>query len=222
MLREVDQIAVKSAHDEEVLSEFVKQYEFFILKVASKTARKFVSKSDDEWSIALIAFNEAIKKYDYDKGSFIAFAELIIHQNLVDYYRMQGRHSGELHLEWIEDEVSVDFNDNNLKLEIEAIAQVLNGYDFSFMDLVGCSPKAVKTKSACAKAITYLLDKPELVSKMHISKQLPIKAIKQGTGIPRKILERHRKYIIAAVEILLGDYPYLAEYLSCIKEVSVI
>jgi RNA polymerase sigma factor len=42
--------------------------------------------------------------------------------------------------------------------------------------------------------------------------------IEKNTNVPRKILERHRKYIIAAIEILSGEYPYLADYLRYIRE----
>jgi len=37
------------------------------------------------------------------------------------------------------------------------------------------------------------------------------------SGVPRKIIERHRKYIIAATEIVGGDYPHLSQYMSFIK-----
>ena len=47
-----------------------------------------------------------------------------------------------------------------------------------------------------------------------------IKKIIENTLLPRKILERHRNYIIAAVEILSGEYPLLAEYLSFIRKVE--
>lgn len=159
-----------------------------------------------------------MKKYDYERGSFISFAKLIIRNNLIDYYRVQGRHSKEIQVEQIEDEAIVEYNDNNLKLEIEAITQVLNSYKFSFMDLTDCSPKASKTKTACAKAVSYLLKNPLLMNEMRASKQLSVKIIEKNMGIPRKVIERHRKYIITAAEILYGDYPYLAEYLSYIRE----
>jgi RNA polymerase sigma factor len=42
--------------------------------------------------------------------------------------------------------------------------------------------------------------------------------IEKNSQVPRKILERHRKYIVAAIEILSGEYPYLAEYLRYIRE----
>jgi RNA polymerase sigma factor len=64
------------------------------------------------------------------------------------------------------------------------------------------------------------LKNPVLLSELMNSKQLPLKIIENNLKIPRKILERHRKYIIAAIEILYGEYPYLAEYLHYIREVD--
>jgi len=47
---------------------------------------------------------------------------------------------------------------------------------------------------------------------------LPIKDIESCEKLPRKILERHRKYIIAGAEILKGDYPILSGYLKFVRE----
>lgn len=216
-LREIDQMAVESAKDEKKLSSFIKQNEFFILKAASRISKRYISKNDDEWSVALVAFSGAVLKYDYAKGSFFSFAELIIHQNLIDYYRAKGRRDKEIPVDRIEEEALVEYNDDNLKFEIEAVSEVLETYGFSFMDLTDCSPKAEKTRRACAKAVAYLLYHPALISEMREKKQFPLKITEKNAGVPRKILERHRKYLIAAAEILSGDYPYLSDYLSFMK-----
>ena len=217
MMRELDQRAVKAANDAQELNALIEEYDSFILKSASKAVKRYVSKNDDEWSIALSAFSEAIQKYSFEKGSFISFAELMINRRLIDYFRAQRKFVVEDQVDWIEDNAIIE-NDDNLKLEIEAISQVLEYYGFSFMDLAECSPKAQKTKTACAKAVVYLLEKPMLITEIRNSKQLPIKLIAKNVGLPRKIIERHRKYIIAAVEILYGDYPYISEYLSFVRE----
>jgi len=53
---------------------------------------------------------------------------------------------------------------------------------------------------------------------MRRTRNLPVKAIENSLQIPRKIIERHRKYIITAIEIISGDYPMLCEYLRFVKE----
>jgi RNA polymerase sigma factor len=86
------------------------------------------------------------------------------------------------------------------------------------MDLTACSPHAQKTKSVCARAVNYVLDNQLLLNELRSKRKLPIITIEKNAKVPRKILERHRKYIIAAVEILSGEYPILAEYLRYIRE----
>lgn len=217
-MRELDRRVVAAAKDAQLLSELIEQHEQFILRSAAKTAKRNVLKSDDEWSIALTAFYDAIKKYSYNKGSFIAFAELLIHNKLVDYYRCQNKYNAELQADWIDDRATDDSNDYSIKYEIEALGEVLNRYGFTFSDLAESSPKTGKTRTSCARIVTYIMQKPILIADMRSTKQLPLKIIEKNTQTPRKIIERHRKYIVAAVEILSGDYPYLSEYLRYIKE----
>ena len=63
-----------------------------------------------------------------------------------------------------------------------------------------------------------LLKDPALFQKMRETGNFPIKEISERAGVMRKILERHRKYIIAAAEILNGEYPLLAEYMNYIRK----
>ena len=45
-----------------------------------------------------------------------------------------------------------------------------------------------------------------------IKKKLPIQELAQKLGVTVKMLEKHRRYLIAAFLIHSGDYPYLKEY----------
>jgi len=53
---------------------------------------------------------------------------------------------------------------------------------------------------------------------MRLKKLLPIRELSEESGVVRKILDRHRKYIIAGAEILDGDFPILASYLRSVRE----
>ena len=156
----------------------------------------------------------------------------MIEHRLTDYFRSQARFASEMQTEpyLFEGEVDEDSenmgfqinvmkqasvsDDNPLLDEIVAISEYLDIYGITFTELTECSPKAGKTKDSCVSAIRYLKEHPVLISNMKATKQLPIKIISENAKVPRKILERHRKYIITAAEILSGDYPKLAEYLS--------
>jgi RNA polymerase sigma factor len=205
-------MVVQAKDDEKALEDFIRSQEGFIIKAASRASKHYVTKSDDEWSIALSAFVEAVEKYELEKGSFMAFAELLIRRRLIDWFRINGRNNEEIHVEDIENEPDTSRETEELKLEILALEGVLKEYGISFMDLTDASPKAQKTRDACRKAINWIVSNPMIINQMKESSQLPIKIIENNSGVPRKILERHRKYIIAVVEILTGDYPWLNEY----------
>ncbi|QSX09154.1 hypothetical protein J0B03_03535 [Alkalibacter rhizosphaerae] len=216
-MRELDQ-RIKSIAEEknkEKLEQLIREWEFFILKSAVRVSKKYVSKQDEEWSVALEAFMEAVQRYDMDKGAFLPFARRMIHHRLVDHFRKQGRSGSELPLESL-DRLRVykpDPTSRDLRDEIDALTQVLQLYGLDFADLAKASPKSDKTVKACKKILFFLTSHPELTELIKDSKLLPLKEIEKNTGVPRKTIERHRKYLIAAMEILTGDYPYLAAYI---------
>ncbi|MBR0598732.1 hypothetical protein [Sinanaerobacter chloroacetimidivorans] len=233
-MREIDQNAIKAQSDAAYLEIFIKEYEVFILHTAHKSAGKYITKRDDQWAVALSAFHEAILSYDMDKGAFLSFAEIVIKRRLYDDKRKQLRHSNEIFIDSYSLENDMDVDDISIKqevmakttmvqqdiakLEIEAISDILKEYGFSFSDLAQVSPKAAKTKKICAQAIIYLIDHPVLFHEMKQNKTIPLKVLEKNGGLPRKVLERHRKYIIAGTEIISGDYPVLAEYLSYVRK----
>jgi RNA polymerase sigma factor len=235
-MREIDRSAVKAKSERDYREEFLCSFEAFVLQTAHKVTNRYITKSDDTWSVAFFAFNEAIDAYELDKGSFIPFAEMVIRRRLYDHIRKESRADAELLVDpicfsgqpdpeagdvalfrQVVDKTSVDM-ENRARWEIEAISQVLDSYGFCFMDLVSVSPKAKKTKTACARAVAFLMDHPDLMERMKTFKTLPATAIEKNLKIPRKILDRHRKYIIAAAEIVSGDYPVLSEYMTYIKK----
>ena len=237
VLHDIDSLAIEAKSNETVMNQLITEHQSYILKRASRVTHTYVTTSDDEWSIAMQAFVEAIHQFDGTRGHFLNLANLIIQRRLTDYYRSQAKHHAEItinpaafELRGEEDQQSVvqsqiakkvlGHEEDGLKLEIQVIAPILHTYGFSFFDLVDSSPKAEKTKHSCSQIVAYLLKNQLLLTEMRATKQLPIKIMEKNVGIPRKIIERHRKYIIAVVEMLSGEFPYLAEYVSTIKEES--
>lgn len=236
-MREIDRLAVEAADDAHKLTQLILENERFILRCASRAANRYVTKSDDEWSVALSAFAQAVTTYRFDRGSFLSLAELAIRRRLIDYQKSQARYGNEITVnpsvfdsepDEENEDISIRISLNgkmacagdgaDARLEIQAVNDTFAGYAFSFFDLPDYAPKSAKTKAACAKAAAFLLKNPPLIEEMRTLRQLPLKLIEKYADVPRKILERHRKYIIAAVEILSGEYPYLAEYVRYIKE----
>ncbi len=231
-----DKEAILAKNNPAELESFILKNKPFILKCAYTHTKRFITVSDDEYSVSLSAFLDAVKGYEEDKGSFLGFAENVIRRRLIDFYRSQTKLKKELQVdphdfetEPEEDEGSVALKmqiankvsyqeDDSLKLEIEAASAEFAKFGFRFFDLAQCSPKAEKTKAACTIAVKYILKNKDILNEMYNTGNLPMKILKKNTGVPQKILERHRRYIIAAVVILSGEYPYLTEYLWKIKK----
>ena len=239
----MDQAALAAKTDEGSLEILITENKDLILRCASRAAGRFLTDSDDEWSVALMAFHEAVGAYQEDKGHFEALASTVIRRRVIDYLRSERRYDMELSVapetfggELEEDPTALQMEVRSATAglsetqestrpgtsatrdEIDAVQQLLSGYGFSFFDLTECSPKAGKTKNSCALAVRTLLADPALLEKLRNSRTLPIKELSVRSGVSRKILDRHRKYIIAAAELLSGDFPILAEYMAFIRK----
>ncbi len=233
----MDDRVMEAQRDETAMNLLVAESKGFILRCASKVCKRFVTDSDDEYEVALLAFWEAAKQYNQGSGSFSSFAALVIRRRLMDFFDSQSRRKREIaaghSMTWDEDErqaggviaevqrvVIQNSGDDTdvVKEEIAAISGVLRDYGFSFFDVAEASPKAGKTKKCCARAVNWMLALLDRLIQMRKTRSLPVTAISAALDIARKILERHRRYIITATEILDGDYPHLAEYLDYIRK----
>lgn len=241
----ISEEVLKAQKDSVYRDDFIRANRKFILSKAYGVVGHFVNENDDEYSVALIAFNEAIDSYKEEKGDFFALSSLIIKRRLIDYIKSESKYKNEVSTDALGADIDNNSEDANMAFsmevkakeaemsklgnsytpessslqdEIQAISLILKKYGFTFFDLVECSPKSEKTKKSCALAINYIIEDRNIIEKMRKTLLLPIKEIKDNAGVPRKILERHRKYIIAAVEIMDGDFPQIAEYMAYIRK----
>ena len=199
----------------------------FIRRCASRAAGRFVDSHDDACSEAMIAFNDAISAYRPERGAFHPFAAVAIHNRVTDLLRRESRSAvcvpfSAMPAQDVETPFEVEdpkqaFSD--AAFEIAAAKQELNALGVDFFDLPKASPKAEKTKAACMQVIGYLLHEPLLLQAVHKTACLPGKTLMQELGVSSKVLERHRKYILAGLVILGGDYPTLQGYFDTRKGV---
>ncbi|MED4299928.1 RNA polymerase sigma factor SigI [Geobacillus stearothermophilus] len=218
--------------NEALRNELIQQYKPFIAKTVSGVCKRFIREEDDEASIGLIAFNEAIEKYAPHKGgSFLSFAELLIKRRLIDYIRKEARtrdavwytedrEDGEQTAQaYLDAKLSVDefykqIEQEQRREEIIHYQQVLKQFGIHFHDLVEQSPKHKDARLNAIRVAQLLVEKEELLGLLFQKKQLPIKQLETMASVSRKTIERNRKYIIAVAVILAGDYIYLKDYIK--------
>ncbi len=220
----IKQAQMEGQKGEDAFAVLVRRLERHLLYGAYQVSGRYITKSDEEWSVTLLAFHEAVKKYAPDKGSFLAFADMVVRRRLIDYIRVQSRKQERAtdfdHFEErpLHQGVPIEETKSALQQEISELKLGLSEYGITFADLTDVSPKAKKTRRACGKIINLMAEETTLLKQMKKTGNLPGKKIKELSGIPQKIIDRHRKYLIAAIEIATGDYPHLQEFLKEIRK----
>ena len=217
-------------------NELIDSYKPFIAKTVSSVCKRYIYESDDEFSIGLIAFNEAIQKYNSEKGaSLISFSEVLIKRRVIDYIRSQTKYetlSLDHSYTTYEDEnegtsIEAELSFENFKRkteeglrkeEILQFTEVLKQFGLSFQDLLENSPKHEDARTNAILTAKILTENEELKTYLLEKKRLPIKQLESFVSVSRKTIERNRKYIMAISLILIGDYVYLKDYLKGVLE----
>jgi RNA polymerase sigma factor len=224
---------------EETREKLIKKYLPFILKVTARTCKRYVYlEEDDEVSVALVAFNEALDKYDLQqKASFFTFAELVIRNRLIDYFRQtkqrdvpwsslvkEGEDDGDsirqidklIWQEAVEHHYEKEIAEMRRE-EIREYSEKLNEFGIEFRDLVKDSPKHQDARITAYQIARLISEKEGYCSYLQRTKTLPLKDLLKEVRVSRKTLERRRKYIIALVIIMMGEFYFLQDYLEGMK-----
>ncbi len=219
--------------DIKLRNQFIADYQPFVAKSASRFCKRYIDPSrDDEYSIALSAFNEAINKFSADMGkSFLGFADTVIRRRLIDLVRKETRHAGHIPYSSFdaEDEEARDLNpveihqaiehyekektSSERQQEISDLHQQLTAFGISFSELAGISPKHADSRKMIYRIGKRLAEHDGWMSIVMDKKTLPIKELLGQVRVSRKTLERNRKFLIAVALIYRGAYPFLQDYL---------
>ena len=212
--------------------EILEAHKPFIAKIAAKFCQRWLEWGrDDELSIGLIAFNEAIDRYNEDSQvPFPAYARIIVRCRLTDYFRKEARHTVSLQSIPPENEQATnpaeiarswemyyrDVAARERELEILQYGEMLRKFGIDFEDLIKCSPKHRDSRQVQLQAARKLALETNLMRELLSKKKLPMQQLSAITGVHRKTLERCRKYIIATALIFYHreEFLYLSSYVS--------
>ncbi len=200
------------------------------LSVAASVVGRYLQMGeDDETSIALSALSEAIDAFDPARGvRFSSFASMVIKRRVIDYIR-QNHHRDELVFSSVHDEDRPEppslvraareaWDKTELqgerRHEILEYQKLLWKYGLSLEELVRVAPKHEDARRQAIRVARLVAGRRELVEYMLQRGQLPMRSIEESVALSRKTLERQRKYIMAIVLALAGNFPHLRAYLE--------
>ncbi len=207
-----------------IREDFIKNNFSFIKQVATHVCKRpLYWENDDELSIALMAFNEAIDNFEKDKGKFYSFAGMIIKRRLIDYFRKEGKHpvisiddDFDLEVETHPYEVESAIKEyrlmegkRNRKFAIEAFNKILDKFDMSFTSLVEDSPKHNDTRIELISNIKELCESEKGLVEQTLDKgKISPTSIARATNLTRKQTKTWKNYILAL--IIVYSYEELA------------
>lgn len=226
-----EMIASAQQGDLAVQNYLLKSYQPFIAKCVSEVCKRYIDpKRDDEFSIGLSAFNEAILSYSPDKGcSFLSFSKLVVKRKVIDYIRYVQKTP-------ITASLDESYDEEQLENPIEIVAvkekyqqeqdawyrreeiidfkKKLSMYKLTLVELTKVSPKHRDARESAVQVAKVLYSNVALREYVQQKKKVPIKDLIKLVDVSKKTLERNRKFILAIFIVLNEDYVYLKDYLK--------
>lgn len=217
--------------DSQLRDKFIKDHIPFVLKVISKTVpSKEGLKNSDEYSIGLMAFNEAIDKFDSKKSiqnfNFFSFAEQIIKRRIVDYIRKVSKRNKEIPISYLEENEDPYYEKHliepflpiydrmELFQEIKSFGKELGVFGLKLSDLSKYTPKHSDSREMCVCIAKKIAANKEIYNKIISKKHFPMKELSKIVDVSPRTIERNREFIISVSIVYGNDYEHLQSYLG--------
>ncbi len=222
-MQTLDNRVIEVREDKFKTSRLIYEFRPFIAGVIQKRAGRFIEYGvDEEFSIGLSAFKEAMDSYDREKGKFLSFARMVIDRRLIDYYR---RNSKERTIGLGDDRLSgADFKGNDINYKeqygineeregriIESIEYraELEKWGINLEQLAEISPRSSSLREEYKEIARSIVNDSSILKTLMETKRLPLKKIENNIWVHRKKLERGRIYIIAMVLAIINNLSYI-------------
>jgi len=220
----LEERVISSRKDPQKKDLLIKQFKPFIASIIQKRLGKFLAYGvDDELSIGLLAFDEAINSYNINKGRFLSFSRLVITNRIIDYYRKQSRQSyATSSYDDAEDDTTSSLIDKksveqftlqseleDKKFEIIEYSHALSQWGIDFGELERISPKQDNLRAEYINCAKMIVKDKNILDELMRTRRLPIKNITKIIPLHRKKIERGRIYIIALVIAIMKKYSFI-------------
>ncbi|TYQ12693.1 UNVERIFIED_CONTAM: RNA polymerase sigma factor [Acetivibrio alkalicellulosi] len=220
--------------NKELKEKFIEDYIPFIIKVISSFYSSSIVdiKNSDEYSIGLMAFDEAIEKYDSNKNkSFLGFAKLVIKRRIIDYFRnISSVRKKEIPFSSFNSIVTSEFEDESNIIdydigsgryevisELEDFSRQLKSYGLSIKNLPEYMPKHKDSKQMCISIAKKIIENKNIYNILKTKKYFKMKELSKIIDVHPKTIERNRRFIICLCIIYDNNYSNFKAYLSQIS-----
>jgi len=214
----LEERVIKAKGNNDLINMLIKEFKPFIASVAQKRVGRYLEYGiDDELSVGLMAFREAIDSFKEGRAKFLSFARMVISMRLIDHFRKMDNSFGAISDEEEEDiwdRQSVELyeleaEEEDRKSEVIRYGAVLSKWGIDLAELANVSPKRQDLKRDYQKIARIISEDETLLKRLIETKRLPIKEIEKEMSLHRKKVERGRIYIIAMVLAIVSGFSYI-------------
>lgn len=191
----------------------------FIKRVVRQVTHTWFVEQEDEFSIALEAFNHAMNHYQVDGDvPFEPYARLLIRNRLFDWIRCQKQARQELTMSDCETddgpslvEQLADPKSESVQQDLEfadAMAQLegkLQQFGLSLPKIALAFPKHQDSRLLCIRIARVLAADKAMCSQLHLTKRVPNAELTRRCQVPIKTIEKNRSSIILLTLLMQSD-----------------
>ena len=202
----------------ECLEELVEQNMAFLIRTVSGFTGRYVSaEQDDEFSIALSAFAEAVERYEEDRGPFLPFAALVIRSRLQTHAEQQNRRDGEVSLDALT-ETGLDFAqpepDPDLREEIDGFRRELSLFGLTLDQLADEAPRHRDTRDRAVGIARQSSRDGPIVDELYRKRKLPVRRVARLCSVTEKIVKGSRHFILSVILVFVKPFPLLIQWIE--------
>lgn len=206
------------------LEALIQRHMAFIIRTASNLTGRYISvENDDEFSVALEAFAEAVERYRQERGNFLAYAGLVIESRLKTYLKQQRRRAGQVSLDALQEE-GIDFEERKasddtacLREEIGAFRGELALFGITLEVLADQAPKHRDTRIVAIDTAEEASGQPVIVRLTYEKRRLPIREVCRVCSVTEKIVKRSKLFILAVMIIFIKELPNMIRWIKGVR-----
>lgn len=203
------------------INEKIKENLPFIVKRLSQVSGRYIHADTDELlTIGMLAFQEALERYEESRGEFLPFAGLVIESRAKSYLsRESSRCHREVSLELLEEEgtdlAGEEKEDKGELLdEISAFKQELLWFHLSLEQLAKEAPRHRDTRKRAAGAGRTIAGDEALVKKTYEKRRLPVKETAERCRLTLKIVKDSKSFILSIMIVFVKRFRNLILWLQ--------
>jgi RNA polymerase sigma factor len=219
------------AGDERLRNQFIAESVPEIKHWVRRITRSFFAEQEDEFSIALAGFNQAIDRFSSQMNvPFYSYANMIIKHRLFDWMRRQKRQQAIPFSDCdtedgkpIEDQLSDPASEQpgqNLEIQ-ESFMQLelqLEQFGFNLAGITADFPKHQDSQTFCIRVARQLSADEALFSHMQDKRRLPGVELARRCQVPVKTIEKNRSSIILLALLMRSDLQVIKSYMTVFEK----